>query len=105
VLEAALELVVALGRGGDGGALRLLCALGFIPAVLRFALPSSPVDIRLQVGGGEGVVWGSGGCMGWGQGGVGGKLQCCQAAPKTTTRLLASSMPNLSSWEERSATR
>ena len=49
VLGAALDLLRAL-CSQDHSALRACCQLGFCPAVLRFALPSTPLDIRLQVG-------------------------------------------------------
>lgn len=48
MLEAALDLLLAL-CAADGGALAVLCQLGFIPAVLRFALPSNPIGLRHQV--------------------------------------------------------
>ncbi len=48
VLEAALDLLQLLAAA-DGEALSGCCRLGFIPAVLRFALPSTPIDLRLQV--------------------------------------------------------
>ncbi|PRW61538.1 MAP3K epsilon kinase 1-like isoform X2 [Chlorella sorokiniana] len=47
VLGAALDLLRAL-CSQDHSALRACCQLGFCPAVLRFALPSTPLDIRLQ---------------------------------------------------------
>ena len=50
VLEAALDLLLVLAAA-DADVLLACCRLGFIPAVLRFALPSTPIDLRLQVGG------------------------------------------------------
>lgn len=55
VLGAALDLLRVL-CSQDHAALRACCQLGFCPAVLRFALPSTPLDIRLQVGRAEGRV-------------------------------------------------
>ena len=47
VLDAALTLLLALS-GSDPAALLACCQLGFIPAVLRFASPSTPLDLRMQ---------------------------------------------------------
>lgn len=59
VLDAALALLHTLCCA-DLAALAALCQLGFCPAVLRFAQPPAPLDIRLQVHGG---VWvGQAGC-------------------------------------------
>ena len=47
VLDAALTLLLALS-GSDPAALLACCQLGFIPAVLRFASPSTPLDLRMR---------------------------------------------------------
>lgn len=57
VLEAALDLLLLLAAA-DEAALASCCRLGFIPAVLRFALPSTPIDLRLQ-------VWAAASAGGW----------------------------------------
>lgn len=47
VLDSALDLLLAL-CSADAASLRACCDLGFCPAVLRFALPATPLDVRLQ---------------------------------------------------------
>ena len=41
----------------DSTVLLACCQLGAIPAVLRFALPSNPLDLRLQVSHGKQLIW------------------------------------------------
>ena len=62
MLDAALSLLLALCTQ-DAAALLACCQLGFCPAVLRFALPGSALELRLQVRHGTGASAGHHGLL------------------------------------------